>query len=111
MLQLRKMGVNMQHFKNHLRSNSVGGISSLDHQKLIQMFQENMNKKKQNEQNAVHNGQSSQNQALEEIMNVESNFPLMMQNGQNLDIEMIPLNILTREQFIDMIKKTVDNKV
>ena len=70
-----------------------------------------MNKKKQNEQNAVHNGQSSQNQALEEIMNVESNFPLMMQNGQNLDIEMIPLNILTREQFIDMIKKTVDNKV
>ena len=28
---LGKLGVNMQQVKNHLRSNSVGGISSLDH--------------------------------------------------------------------------------
>mgnify|MGYP000583573919 FL=1 len=48
---LGKLGVNMQQVKNHLRSNSVGGISSLDHQKIIQMIQENM-QKNNNQSNA-----------------------------------------------------------
>ena len=45
-------------------------------------------------------------------MNIENNFPLLTQNDKKkLDLEMVPLNILTRDQFIDMIKNIFGNKI
>lgn len=41
---------------------------------------------------------SSYNRALGELMNIENNFPLLTLNdNKNLDLEMVPLNILTRD--------------
>lgn len=55
---------------------------------------------------------SSYNRALGELMNIENNFPLLTLNdNKNLDLEMVPLNILTRDKFIDMMKKIIGNKI
>ena len=38
------------------------------------------------------------NRALGELMNIENNFPLLTLNDKkNLDLDMVPLNILTRD--------------
>ena len=55
---------------------------------------------------------SSYNRALGELMNIENNFPLLTLNdNKNLGLEMVPLNILTRDKFIDMMKKIIGNKI
>jgi hypothetical protein len=79
----------------------VGGISSLDHQKILQMIQENMNKNKSPiNPNIVP--------VQDQFLNLEINGILP---NEQLNIDLIPLNILTREQFISFIKSIVGNKL
>ena len=97
MNNLGKLGVNIQQIKNHLRSNSVGGIGHLDHQKIIKMIQENI------DQNRNSSGNSNKQQEFNKMFKN----PELPNEGINL--EALPLNILSRDQFIDMIKGIVGN--
>ena len=88
------MGVNVNHLKNHLRSNSVGGIGTLNHQQIIEMIKQHCSK---NDKSVPGGAQ-----------------PVPAQNALNdqfVDMLIVQMNDQSREQFIQLLKEVSQNKL
>lgn len=96
-VQLEKMGLNINSVKGHARSNSVGGVSSLDQNQIIQMIKKQLIKE--------DGGVPGSNEI---DSNIENALNLIQQNdmsnfGKLEDFLINQMNTQNRELFITMI--------
>ena len=124
------MGVSIKSLKSHLRSNSVGGMGNFDHQQLVQFLQANMQLRNEAQKQLADNNnnraqliQESNNNNANQIMRSNQSFKMNMEKPGNPlleddevidllnNIQVLPLNFQSREQFITMVKEIQTNKV